>query len=242
MADRKPATKPAKRGLDTVSAGDRTTTSSVSLAGPVSRCSMRFWARTDSGLLAKLDCVVSAPDRKAREQTAAAARTTIQTATVRHGWRALARASRSGVLISDHPPTGLRRSRLRRRSVVDTSNGPNADRRASASKGPPSRARGPARAGDDPASPVALPCRPARSVQRGDPEHGVTRRDGLEVGHGRVPVDRYVRARAWHLLQVALDDRRTLAHRHLGQPACHRAAVPQRRPAPRRSHVLDPVA
>src|SRR5215472_12661617 len=104
MADRRPVTKPAKRGLDTVSTGDRTTTSSVSLAGPVSRCSMRFWARTDSGLLAKLDCVVSARDRKALEQTAAAARTMIQTATVRHGWRALARASRSGVLISDHSP------------------------------------------------------------------------------------------------------------------------------------------
>src|SRR5215469_5806894 len=107
MADRRPVTKPAKRGLDVVSTGDRTTTSSVSLAGPVSRCSMRFWARTDSGLLAKPDCVVSAPDRKARVQTAAAARTTIQTATVRHGWRALARASRSGVLIWDHPPQGF---------------------------------------------------------------------------------------------------------------------------------------
>src|SRR5215469_12630003 len=117
MADRRPATKPAKRGLDTVSTGDRTTTSSVSLAGPVSRCSMRFWARTDSGLLAKLDCVVSAPDRKAREQTAAAARTTIQTATVRHGWRALARASRSGVLMSDHLRFPGRCSRLEQTAI-----------------------------------------------------------------------------------------------------------------------------
>src|SRR5262249_34805774 len=84
MADRKPVTKPAKRGLDTVSTGDRTTTSSVALAGPVIRCSIRFWTLTDSGLSAKLDCVGSAPDRNAREQTREPARPTIQPATVRH--------------------------------------------------------------------------------------------------------------------------------------------------------------
>src|SRR5215470_19268002 len=105
MADRRPVTKPAKRGLDTLTTGDRTMTSSVSLAGPVSRCSMRFSARTDSGWLLKLDWVVSAPARKAREHIPATARTMIQTAIVRHGWRALTRASRSGVLTSHHLPS-----------------------------------------------------------------------------------------------------------------------------------------
>src|SRR5215469_4681548 len=133
MADRRPVTKPAKRGLDVVSTGDRTTTSSVSLAGPVSRCSMRFWARTDSGLLAKLDCVVSAPDRKAREQTAAAATTMIQTATAGQGWRALARASRSGMLISDHPSGGLRRAGPRRHLMINNCDDHSWDRRALAS-------------------------------------------------------------------------------------------------------------
>jgi hypothetical protein len=68
-------------------------------------------------------------------------------------------------------------------------------------------------------------------------ERGVPRGDRLELGQGRVAVDREVRPGTGHLPQVSPEDRRPLGHRHLDQPVGPGASVagwsPGRRPPAR---------
>lgn len=75
-----------------------------------------------------------------------------------------------------------------------------------------------------------------------DPEDGVLVGDGCEIGCWGVAIDGDVGASAWHLLEIAIDDRWTLGYRYLNELTGSAASPAQDYTPVGGAYVLDPVA
>ena len=103
----RPSTSARNAGLVATWPGELTTTTSFALRGMPMRCDSRSAPTLDCGLPRKLACVVSAPDSRALMSAKAPNRSTTQTPMVRHGWRALARATVCGEIFMGPAPRWL---------------------------------------------------------------------------------------------------------------------------------------